>query len=46
MQCPAAGRRCIEHRLALGDTKTEAIRARRRRVSDEVFRRLLAAELS
>jgi hypothetical protein len=28
------------HELLAGDTKTEAIRALRRRLSDEVFRRL------
>ena len=31
-------------RIAAGDTKTEAIRALRRRLSDEVFRRLEADE--
>jgi hypothetical protein len=30
--------------MAAGDTKTEAIRALRRRLSDEVFRRLQADE--
>ena len=30
----------VEHRRAAGDTKTEAIRALRRRISDEVFRRM------
>jgi transposase len=30
----------LEHRRGAGDTKTEAIRALRRRLSDEVFRRL------
>jgi transposase len=30
----------VEHRRAAGDTKTEALRALRRRLSDEVFRRL------
>ncbi|HEY4753911.1 MAG TPA: transposase, partial [Candidatus Limnocylindrales bacterium] len=34
------GRAYFEHRLAAGDTKTEAIRALRRRISDEVFRRM------
>ena len=34
------GRDYYDHRLAQGDTKTEAIRALRRRISDEVFRRL------
>jgi transposase len=30
----------VQHRRAAGDTKTEAIRALRRRISDEVFRRM------
>jgi transposase len=30
----------IQHRRACGDTKKEAIRALRRRISDEVFRRM------
>lgn len=34
------GRAYYEHRLTAGDTKTEAIRALRRRISDEVFRRM------
>lgn len=34
------GRAYFEHRLALGHTKTEAIRSLRRRLSDQVFRRL------
>jgi transposase len=34
------GRAYFERRLAAGDTKTEAIRALRRRISDEVFRRM------
>jgi transposase len=34
------GRLYFEHRIAAGDTKTEAIRALRRRISDEVFRRM------
>jgi transposase len=38
------GRTYIEHRLEIGNTKTEAIRALRRRISDEVFRRLIADE--
>jgi transposase len=38
------GRAYVEHRKAGGDTKTEAIRALRRRISDEVFRRLLTDE--
>ena len=32
------GRAYFDHRLAAGDTKTEAIRALRRRISDQVFR--------
>lgn len=38
------GRRYLDHRIAQGDTRTEAIRALRRRISDEVFRRLKADE--
>lgn len=34
------GRAYFEHRLAAGDTKSEALRALRRRISDEVFRRM------
>ena len=37
-----AGHAYYQHRLAAGDTKTEAIRALRRRLSDEVYRRLEA----
>jgi transposase len=40
LQRPGPGRAYVEHRRALGDTKTEAIRALRRRISDEVFRRM------
>lgn len=40
LQRPGPGRDYLEHRRAAGDTKTEAIRALRRRISDEVFRRL------
>ena len=40
MQRPGPGREYIDHRRAMGDTKTEAIRALRRRISDEVFRRM------
>jgi len=36
----AEGRTYFEHRLAVGDTRTEALRALRRRISDEVYRRL------
>ena len=34
------GQAYVEHRRAMGDTKPEAIRALRRRISDEVFRRM------
>lgn len=36
------GREYVAKRMAAGDTKAEAIRALRRRISDEVFRRLTA----
>jgi len=39
-----SGKAYLDHRLAAGDTRTEAIRALRRRISDEVFRRLRADE--
>jgi transposase len=38
------GKTYLDHRLAAGDSRTEAIRALRRRISDEVFRRLRADE--
>lgn len=38
------GKAYLDHRLAAGDSRTEAIRALRRRLSDEVFRRLRADE--
>src|SRR6266516_1644354 len=38
------GRACLDTRLAAGDSQTEAMRMLRRRLSDEVFRRLLADE--
>jgi transposase len=38
------GRAYVGHRMTVGDTRTEAIRALRRRLSDEVFRRLRADE--
>jgi transposase len=38
------GRAYLDHRMASGDSRTEAIRALRRRISDEVFRRLRADE--
>jgi len=41
LQRPGRGRDYIAKRLAAGDTKTEAIRALRRRISDEVYRRML-----
>ncbi len=44
MRIDERGRAYIDHRRAAGDTKTEAIRALRRRLSDEVFRRLSADE--
>jgi transposase len=44
MRIDDRGRAYLEHRRAVGDTKTEAIRALRRRISDEVFRRLRADE--
>ena len=39
-----AGRGYYQRRIAAGDTKTEAIRALRRRISDEVYRRLATDE--
>jgi transposase len=44
MRIDERGRAYIDHRRAAGDTRTEAIRALRRRLSDEVFRRLSADE--
>jgi transposase len=40
LQREGPGRTYLAHRRAQGDTKTEAIRALRRRISDEVFRRM------
>lgn len=40
MRIDERGRAYIEHRRGQGDTKPEAIRALRRRISDEVFRRM------
>jgi transposase len=37
---PGPGQAYYQHRLAAGDTTTEAIRALRRRISDEVWRRM------
>jgi transposase len=42
LQREGPGRDYVAKRMAAGDTKTEAIRALRRRISDEVFRRLRA----
>lgn len=41
-----AGRDYIERRIAEGKTKTEAIRSLRRRLSDEVYKRLQADQLA
>ncbi len=41
---PGGGREYVARRMAAGDTKLEAIRALRRRISDEVFRRLQVDE--
>lgn len=41
MRIDGRGRAYIAKRMAAGDTKTEAIRALRRRISDEVYRRML-----
>jgi transposase len=45
LQRPGPGRAYVQHRTAAGDTRTEAIRALRRRISDEVYRRLRIDEL-
>jgi transposase len=42
---PTLGRAYIDRRIAEGDTRTEALRLLRRRLSDVVFRTLLADEL-
>jgi transposase len=44
LRCPGLGQTYVAKRQAAGDTKIEAIRALRRRLSDEVFRRLQADE--
>jgi len=44
LQRPGPGKEYLAKRMAAGDTKTEAIRALRRRLSDEVFRRLTTDE--
>lgn len=38
------GKEYLDHRMAAGNTRTEALRTLRRRISDEVFRRLRADE--
>jgi transposase len=40
MRLGGRGHDYIQHRRACGDTKREAIRALRRRISDEVYRRM------
>jgi hypothetical protein len=40
MRIDERGRAYVEHRKTAGDSKTEAIRALRRRISDEVYRRM------
>jgi len=44
MRIDERGRAYLDHRRQAGDTRTEAIRALRRRISDEVFRRLQTDE--
>src|SRR5664280_410894 len=44
LRCPGLGQAYVAKRIAAGDTKTEAIRALRRRLSDEAYRRLQADE--
>jgi transposase len=44
LRCQGVGRDYVAKRIGLGDTKPEAIRALRRRISEEVWRRLLADE--
>jgi transposase len=46
LQRPGKGREYLDKRRSAGDTKREAIRALRRRVSDEVFRRMRSDETS
>lgn len=46
LQRPGPGHTYLDHRRAAGDTKREAIRALRRRISDEVYRRLRVDELA
>jgi transposase len=45
LRCPSLGQAYVAKRIAAGDTKTEAIRALRRRLSDEVYRRLQTDEV-
>jgi transposase len=40
LQREGPGKRYLDHRRTMGNTKTEAIRALRRRISNEVFRRM------
>jgi transposase len=44
LQKAGPGRDYVDKRMAAGDTKVEAIRALKRRISDEVFRRMKADE--
>jgi transposase len=44
LQRPGPGRDYVAKRMAAGNTRTEAIRALRRRISDEVYRRLRSDE--
>lgn len=46
LQRPGRGKDYLAKRMADGDTKTEAIRALRRRISDEVYRRMRLDEAS
>jgi transposase len=46
MRLEGAGKTYVAKRLSQGNTKTEAIRALRRRISDEVYRRLWQDEQS
>jgi transposase len=46
LQRPGPGKDYIVKRIAAGDSRTEAIRALRRRLSDEVFRRMRTDEAS
>jgi transposase len=46
MAIGATGKDYVAKRMAMGNTKREAIRALRRRISDEVFRRMLSDEVA